>query len=123
MITLKLQILGVSASLLLSVVVFLLLRRKKLKEKYSIFWGIVSILTVISALFFQVVIFFTDLLDIVSPINGVFFIAIFLLASLNLYFSVHLTTLFKNTKALSQENAILRQKIMEFEKRISGLEK
>ena len=123
MITLKLQILGVSASLILSVVVFVLLRSKKLKEKYSLFWGGVSILTVVSALFYGVVVFFTDILDIASPINGVFFTAIFLLAALNLYFSVHLSTLFRNTKTLAQENALLRQKIDALEKRMANIEK
>ena len=124
MITLKLQILGISASILLAVVVFLLLRSKKLKEKYSIFWGAVSILTVVSALFYGTVVFFTDLLDIVSPINGVFFIAIFLLAALNLYFSVHLSTLFNHSKSIAQENALLRQKIDSIEKKLakSGLQ-
>lgn len=118
MITLKLQVLGISASLLLAIVVFLLLRSKKMKEKYSIFWGTVSVLTVVSALFYQIVVFLTGLLGIASPINGVFFFAIFLLAALNVYFSVHLTTLFKNTKALAQENAILRRKIDDLDKRL-----
>ncbi len=123
MITLKLQILGISASLALSVVVFILLRNKKLKEKYSLFWGGISLLTVLSALFYGGVVFFTEMLDIASPINGVFFMAIFLLAALNLYFSVHLSTLFKNNKILSQENALLRQKIDHIEKRLSKIEK
>ncbi|MBA7471753.1 hypothetical protein ES707_07063 [subsurface metagenome] len=117
----KLKILGIVASLILAALVFHLLRKKRLKESYSIFWGIVSTITIIIALWYNGVIIITELLNIESPINGIFFIAFFLLAILSLYFSVQFTQTSRKIKILAQENTILRGKINDLEKKINKL--
>ena len=119
--SIQLKIIGIVASLILSAIVFYLLRKKMLKESYSIFWGIISFLTIIIALWYNGVIIITKLFDIESPINGVFFAAFFLLAVLSLYFSVQFTQTSKKIKTLSQENTILRGKIDELEEKLKNL--
>jgi len=119
--SIQLKIIGIVASLILSAIVFYLLRKKMLKESYSIFWGIISFLTIIVALWYNGVIIITKLFDIESPINGVFFAAFFLLAVLSLYFSVQFTQTSKKIKTLSQENTILRGKIDELEEKLKKL--
>lgn len=113
--SIKLKIIGIISSLILLSIVFYLLRKKRLKESYSIFWGIIAVLTVAVALGFDGVIKITKFFDIDSPINGVFFVAFFLLAILSLYFSVKLTEVSRKIKVLAQENAIFKERLAKLE--------
>jgi len=119
--SIQLKIIGIVASLILSAIVFYLLRKKMLKESYSIFWGVVSFLTIVVALWYKGVIIITNFFNIESSINGVFFVAFFLLAILSLYFSVQFTQTSKKIKTLAQENTILREKIDELGKKLENL--
>lgn len=114
----KLKIIGIVASLTLVILVFLLLRKKKLNESYSIFWGVISIITITIALWYDGVIIVTRFFNIDSPINGVFFIAFFLLAILSLHFSVQFTQISGKIKILAQENTILKEKLSELESKL-----
>ena len=117
--SIKLEIIGIAASLILAAIVIYLLRNKRLKESYAIFWGVISVITIVIALWYDGVKILTKFLDIISPINGVFFIALFLLAILSLYFSVQFTHISKKIRTLAQENTILREKLENLEKKIN----
>jgi len=116
--SIKLEIIGIAASLILAAIVIYLLRNKRLKESYAIFWGVISVITIVIALWYDGVKILTKFLDIISPINGVFFIALFLLAILSLYFSVQFTHISKKIRTLAQENTILREKLENLEKKM-----
>ncbi len=116
--SIQLKIVGIIASLILASVVFYLLRKKKLREGYSIFWGIIVVFTIIGALWYEGVIIITNIFDIESPVNGLFFAAFFILTILSLHFSVQFTQISKKIKTLAQENTILREKIKELEDKL-----
>lgn len=116
--SLELKIIGIVSSVILAVVVFIFLRRRKLREGYAIFWVILSVLTIVAAAYYRGVIAITSFFKIQSPVNGVFFVAIFMLLLLCLYFSVQFTHLIRKVKNLAQENALLKNRIEEIEKKL-----
>jgi len=118
--SLELKITGIVSSVLFAAIVFIFLRRRKLREGYAIFWVILSILTIVAAAKYDIVIAITDFFRILSPVNGVFFAAIFLLVILCLHFSVQFTQLIKKIKNLAQENAILKNRLESIEKRLES---
>lgn len=107
----RIQVVAIAVSLAVMLFVFELIRRKKLREKYSLVWfgaGIVMIL-------FSV---WRDLLDRVAHALGVgyapallFLVALFFGMVLMIHFSVVISELTEKNKTLAQEIALLRTEL------------
>jgi hypothetical protein len=95
----------VSVSLLL--LILELIRRRKLREEYSVLWFLISMVIIILACSDRVLNFTTRLLKAKAPTSIVYMLGIVFLLLLNLHFSVSLSTLKNKLKELAQRIALL----------------
>jgi len=107
----RVQIISIIFSLLLLFVIFELVRKKKLKEQYSIIWFIVGFILLLFSVF-------NGLLELISKLFGIFYapallilIVIFLGSILVLHFSVIISKLSEQNIKLAQEIALIKNKI------------
>lgn len=116
-----LKILAVVGSVALLVVVVELIRRGRLKERYSLLWllagGILLLLSSSRVLLDSV----ARLLGIFYPPSFLFLLAFFFLLLITLHFSVVISGLTEKNKKLAQELALLRREMEDALKR--GTEK
>ena len=107
----RIQVLAIAGSILLIVFILELIRRKRLKEEFSILWlGMGAIFLVIS-LFRGLLDRFSILVGIGYPPAALFLILIMGLMMILIHYSVAISELKEANKKLSQEVGLLRQEI------------
>ncbi|WP_427130216.1 DUF2304 domain-containing protein [Pseudarthrobacter sp. S9] len=94
-------------------VVFEMLRRKKLREKYAALWLIVGVGTLILAAFPRLLTIVTELVGVQLPSNLLFIISILLLLGVCLHLSWEISVVEDETRTLAEEVAILRTMVEE----------
>ena len=104
-------ILGTVGSIVTLVVLFELLRRKHLREKYAITWVVVSLMTLFVAAFPAVLYWLSDLIGVVVPSNLLFFIASMVLLIISVHHRYELGRLEDRTRTLAEEVALLRLQV------------
>ena len=90
---------------------FELLRRQRLREKYAVFWALVALVTIVIAIFPQTLYFAADLVGIRVPANLLFFGASMLLLGVSIHQSYELGRLEERTRTLAEEVGLLRLEI------------
>jgi hypothetical protein len=105
----KLQVVAIVISVGLLLVVFELVRRRRLIERYALTWLLSTAVLLVLALWRGGLAKLSDLLGIAYPPNALFLVAggFVLLTLLN--FSVSISRLSEETKLLAQEQARLEQ--------------
>ena len=101
--------------------VVLLLRQRKLKEKYAVLWVIVGLLIVILAGFPQLLGWASELAGFAVPANLLFTLAIFLVLGVCLHLSLEISVVEDETRALAEEAAILRSALEKLQARVDSL--
>jgi hypothetical protein len=101
-------ILGVVGSVTTLVLLFELLRRKHLREKYAILWIFVAVFTLIVAVFPQTLYWLSALTGVAVPANLLFFLASMLLLGISVHHSYELGRLEERTRTLAEEVSLLR---------------
>jgi hypothetical protein len=101
-------ILGIVGSLITLVLLFELLRRKHLREKYAILWVAVAVLTLIVAVVPQTLYWLSTMIGVAVPANLLFFFASMLLLGISVHHSYELGRLEDRTRTLAEEVALLR---------------
>jgi len=108
---LRQMVLAISLSVGLLILIFELVRRRKLREEYSWLWMLTGAVILILAIWYDLLLFITHLVGAVLPASTLFLFGIFFLVLINLYFSVKVSTLTNQIKRLAQEVAILNSKV------------
>jgi hypothetical protein len=101
-------------------VVFEMLRRKKLREKYAALWLIVGTGTLVLAAFPRLLTIVAEFSGVQLPSNLLFIISILLLLGVCLHLSWEISVVEDETRTLAEEVAILRaiiEKLPEADKR------
>jgi hypothetical protein len=88
-----------------------MLRRKKLREKYAIWWLVVGIATLILAAFPQLLGYVAQAVGVQLPSNLLFILSILMLLGVCLHLSWEISVVEEETRALAEEVAILRIQI------------
>lgn len=101
----------VSGSIFLGVIE--LVRRGRLKEKYSLLWLIASLILFIFSLSRDILAYVSSLIGIYYPPSFLFLLAFFFLLLITLHFSVVISELSEKNKKLAQDIALLRQEMEE----------
>jgi hypothetical protein len=109
----KLQIFAIAASGVLFLVIFELLRRRRLIERYALIWLAASIVLLVLAIWTGLLKIVSDALGIAYPPNALFLIAFAFVLLLLLHFSIAISRLSGETKVLAQDVARLDQEIRE----------
>ena len=104
-------ILGTVGSIVTLVVLFELLRRKHLREKYAITWVVVALTTLLVAAFPSILFWFSNLIGVAVPSNLLFFIASMVLLIISVHHSYELGRLEDRTRTLAEEVALLRLQV------------
>ena len=100
--------LGLIGGAVTLVVLFEMLRRQRLREKYAVIWAFVAAVTVLIAVFPGTLTWAADALGVQVPANLLFFGAIMLLLVVSIQLSYEIGRLEERTRTLAEEAALLR---------------
>jgi hypothetical protein len=100
--------LGLIGGAVTLVVLFEMLRRQRLREKYAVIWAFVAAVTVLIAVFPGALTWASDVLGVQVPANLLFFGAIMLLLVVSIQLSYEIGRLEERTRTLAEEAALLR---------------
>jgi hypothetical protein len=103
----KLQIVAIVASSTLVLIVFELLRRRRLVERYALLWLGSSLVLLLLSIWTGLLKIVSDAVGIVYPPNALFVIAFGFVLVLLLHFSLAISRLSGETKVLAQKVARL----------------
>lgn len=118
LITPEMRILGIAVAVLFSLVVFELVRRRALLEKYAFAWIIVSFILLLVAIFPDVFLNGpAHILKISIPANMLFLLGFIATGAFLLRLTVHISKLNEKLTRLTQELAIIRLEIEKEESR------
>lgn len=111
----KLQVAAIAATSFMLVVVFELVRQRRLMERYSLLWLTAASVLLLLSIFTGVLGWFSGLIGIATPSNALFGVAIAFATLMLLHFSVTISR-------LSDQNKVLAQKLAAAEERLRRLE-
>jgi hypothetical protein len=106
-------VLGLLGSVVTLTVLFEMMRRQRLREKYAIFWFVVAVFTLVVAVVPGVLETGADLVGVAVPANLLFFIASMLLLVVSVQHSSELGRLEDRTRTLAEEVGLLRMQLQE----------
>lgn len=105
--------LGLIGATLTLIVLFELLRRRHLREKYAVIWSVVALGTVVVAIWPGGLTWLAELVGVAVPANLLFFLASMLLLVVSIQYSYELGRLEDRTRTLAEEVALLRLELAE----------
>lgn len=98
----------VSAAVVALLVVLELVRRRRLSEEYSLLWLGTAVLMLILGLWRELLHNLAAMVGIYDPSNLLFLLAILFMLFIQLYFSIVITRLTRESKESAQQIALLR---------------
>lgn len=111
--TIKQQIFSILLSLAVFFMTIELVRKKRLREEYSLLWLSTSLMMIILIVRYEWLVTLTKFIGAVLPTTTLFLGSIIFLMLMSVQFSIKISRLADQIKDLVQENALLRY---EFEK-------
>lgn len=115
----KIQILGITFSLIILMSVIFLVRERMLKEKYALVWLLIGLFTLIMSVFKDLMDWFSFLIGVEYAPSAFFALLIACAYLLLLNMSVSISGLRTHNKALTQELGLTKLRLEELEKRMS----
>ncbi len=103
--------LGVLGSVLTLALLFEMLRRKRLREKYAVFWAAVAVATLVVAAWPSSLGWVSERLGVAVPANLLFFVASMVLLAVSVQHSAELSRMEERTRVLAEEVALLRLRL------------
>jgi hypothetical protein len=110
-------VLGLCGSLVTLVLLFEMMRRHRLREKYAVFWAVVAVFTILVALFPALLMWASDLVGVRVPSNLLFFVASMVLLVVSVQHSHELGRLEDRSRTLAEEVGLLRMTVEETARR------
>jgi hypothetical protein len=104
----RLKIFVILIGLVIFIGIIELVRRRRLREEYSFIWLITGFAFVLLALYSDILLYISQILEIALPVNTLFFLALIFIMLLCLYFSLRISTLTTQVKNLAQQLALLQ---------------
>jgi len=89
-------------------IMIILMRRRRMKERFTVWWAVLSIGVVVFVVFPTLLPFVAQRLGFQTPSNFVFFVASLMLLLMSVQFSVEISQLEEKTRTLAEQLAILR---------------
>jgi hypothetical protein len=107
----KLTILTAVTGLMLLLIIFELVRRRQLREKYAVLWGVVGVLVVPLALFPRLLDTVSQMVGVVSGVSLVLFLGVVFLLLVCVHLSWEVSRLEEETRTLAESLALLRTEL------------
>lgn len=111
--TLRQQIFAITASIVIFLLVFELVRRKRLREEYTWLWMLSAATIFIITVRYDLLVAITNLIGAVLPTTTLFLFGILFLYLIGLHYAVKMTTLSEQVKNLAQAYALLEAELRE----------
>ncbi len=102
---------AVLTSLVLLAVIVYLIRKRKLREEYSLLWMGVGIAVLVLSLWYGLLKWLTSLIGAVDPTSTLFIFSFLFLLIMSLHFSIINSKMKDQIKDLTQEIALLRYEL------------
>ncbi len=113
-----LQFILIGITFLFCVFILVVTQKRKLTYKYTFLWLFFGIVTLLCAIFPNIIIEISKIIHVVEPTNALFLIYIFLIIVIIFYLSLAFSKLVEKVTTLIQENAILSAKVEQLEKKV-----
>jgi hypothetical protein len=84
-----------------------MVRRRRLKEEYSLLWVLTAVGLIVLALWYDLLVNITDLIGGVAPSSTLFFFGLIFVFAMLLHFSVRVSMLERRITALVQELGLM----------------
>ena len=112
----RLQVAAIAGTAIMLVIVFELVRQRRLMEKYSLLWLFAAAVLLLLSIFTGILGWFSDLIGISTPSNALFGVAIGFATLMLLHFSVTISKLTDQNKVLAQRLASTEERLRKVEK-------
>src|SRR3954451_13057147 len=103
----RIRVLTIGGALIILLMVVELVRRRKLKEEYSVLWVVTAVLTLLVSIWFSLLTGVTDAIGAISPASTLFFFGLLFCIVLLLHFSVRISALERRLTTLVQEVGLM----------------
>jgi len=98
---------SVATVLFLFFIIIFLVKRGKLREEYSWMWLLTGSLLLLIVLWYNILLFLTDLIGAILPTTTIFIFGIIFLVLLSLHFAIKISLLTHEVKNLAQKVSML----------------
>jgi hypothetical protein len=103
----RIRILTIGGAVAILLMVVELVRRRKLKEEYSVLWVFTAVFILLVSIWFSLLSKVTQAIGAISPASTLFFFGLLFCLVLLLHFSVRISSLERRLTALVQEVGLL----------------
>jgi hypothetical protein len=103
----RIRILTIGGAVAVLLMVIELVRRRKLKEEYSVLWVFTAVFILLVSVWFSLLSKVTEAIGAISPASTLFFFGLLFCLVLLLHFSVRISSLERRLTALVQEVGLL----------------
>lgn len=103
----RIRILTIGGAVVILLMVVELVRRRKLKEEYSVLWVLTSVFILLVSIWFSLLSKVTSAIGAISPASTLFFFGLLFCLVLLLHFSVRISSLERRLTALVQEVGLM----------------
>ena len=114
------QLLIVLASVTLLGVVLHMVRKRHVREQYSLLWIAACLVLMLAAVFIRTVETLSRIVGIFYPPAFLFLVAILLLVVLQVHFSVVISSLKEQSRSLTQDLGLLQSELHRLRRELSG---
>jgi len=118
----SIHLIGIAFSMIIIVSVFLMVRERMLKEKYSLVWFLIGSFTLVMSIFKDLMNWFANLIGVYYAPSAFFAILIACAYFLLLNMSVSISTLKTQNKTLTQELGLTQLRLEEVEKKMKSMQ-
>ena len=116
------QIFALIVGIAISIFIVEMVRRRKLREEYSWLWLLTGFGIVVLAVWYDLLVFITELIGAVLPTTTLFVFGLLFLLLIALHYSVKISSLTDQVRKLAQKIAILQSELDEQRKTSQSLE-
>ncbi len=109
------QAFAIAASIVIVLLVFELVRRKRLREEYTWLWMLSAATIFLITVRYDLLVAITHLIGAVLPTTTLFLFGILFLYLISLHYAVKMTALSEQVKNLAQAHALLEAELRERE--------
>jgi hypothetical protein len=103
----RIRILTIGGAVCILLMVVELVRRRKLKEEYSVLWVFTAVFILLVSIWFSLLAKVTNAIGAISPASTLFFFGLLFSLVLLLHFSVRISSLERRLTALVQEVGLM----------------
>lgn len=105
------QIFALIVSAMVFVIVIDMVRKRRLREEYSVLWLLTSVLMFVLIFRYEWLVSLTDLIGAGLPTTTLFLFSIIFLMLLSVQFCIKISQLTEQVKILSQDNTLMKREL------------